>query len=203
MTAPRTAQRDADASTQRPGPTGEARAAAISGRRASAVGEDPHRLVRLEGRQDQRPAEPGRHAAARPVGVDGRARRATIACSTDETCSMRRRTGVVGRSRPGRGPAASAAVPTDSRGTTTRPDVERRVVDARSRRGPRGSRTATRSRRSSNVAQRRTASELRGGSGGRRAGGGRRPRTRPRRRSGRGPGRSAAARRRAPAPRRR
>ena len=82
--------------------------------------------------------------------------------------------------------ATSAAVPTDSRGTTTSPTSSAAVVD-----GDGVEALADLERRPARGRPRTTPSRRRrgpgAGSGGRRAGDGRRPRTRPRRRSGRGP----------------
>ena len=83
-------------------------------------GQDAHRLVLLEGRQDQRPARARRSSSAAPAGP-GDGTPSTIACSTDETCSMSRRTGVSGAVPAGTRSGASPAVPTDSRGMTTSP----------------------------------------------------------------------------------
>ena len=90
------------------------------GRVPPALGEEPHRLGGLEGGEDERPAEAGaqdrrrarvhrRHAAGRSRG-----RRRSAA---------RRAAGPASRaaSRRARGPAISAAVPADSRVTTTSP----------------------------------------------------------------------------------
>ena len=58
-----------------------------------------HRRVRLEGRHDQRPAQARRSAAAgRPAPIPGTP--ATVACSTADSWSTRRRMGVSG-GRPG------------------------------------------------------------------------------------------------------
>ena len=68
-------------------------------RRAGAArrppAEEAHRLRLLERGQDERPAAAGGDPD-RPVRRRPRARPRTIACSTDETCSTRRRVGVVG-----------------------------------------------------------------------------------------------------------
>ena len=118
----------------------------------------------------------------------------TIACSTDETCSTRRRTGVVGR-RPG-GHAVRRrrrrSRPTRA-GTTTRPASSASASTAIASRPSRTS-NGTRSRRSSIARQPRPSLQPGGGSAAGRAGDGRRPRTRPRRRRGRRSARSAPAR---------
>ena len=75
-------------------PTRQAVATLI--RAATALGQDPHGLVGLEGGQHERAGRARPTCAARPprrgVGTPS-----TMACSTEETWSTRRRTGVVGR----------------------------------------------------------------------------------------------------------
>ena len=95
--------------------------AATSGRRGASGRQDAHRLVALEGREDQRAARARRSSGRDPVAGSSVGTPATVACSTDETCSIRSRSGVVGGVPAGTRSGASAAVPTDSRGTTTRP----------------------------------------------------------------------------------
>ena len=85
-----------------------------------------------------------------------------MACSTDETCSTRRRTGVVGAVPAGTRSGDVRGGPDRLARDDDEPGVERGVVDRRSRRGPRGPRT-TRSRRSSNDDPRAVGPELEAG----------------------------------------
>ena len=95
---------------------------------ALAPGEHAHRLVGLERGQDQRPAEAGRHARLdRRRRGSGRRARWRVRSTTPARSS--RRTGAVGAVPAGTRSATSAAVPTDSRGTTDQAGVERCVVD--------------------------------------------------------------------------
>ena len=150
----------------------------------SAAGEDAHRLVRLEGASGSagRPSPAVIRGApvrveARDAEDDGVLDRGDL---LDAQPDRRRRAASPAGTRSG----TSAAVPTDSRGTTTSPSSSASSSTA----------IASRPSRTSNgdalaaVLDRPASRRRRGpgaGSGGGRAGGGRRPRTRPRRRSGR------------------
>ena len=125
------------------------KAIATSGRRVAA-GQDAHRLggsrvVSTSGRPS--PAVIGR--AAGPS--DGHAEDHRHA-RRPRPARPATRTGVAGRSRPAPGRARSAAVPTDSRGTTTSPSSRAAVVD-RDRLEPLADLERHRSRPSSNVGQ--------------------------------------------------
>ena len=146
-TAPTSAQARPALTSARP-PAREATASA--GRRDSPAGQDSHRLRPFQRGQDERPAEAGRHRrrpAGSRVGTP-----TTIACSTDETWSIRSRAGVAVGVPAGTRSVMSAAVPSDSRTTTTSPPSSAESSTAMASR-PSWISNGTRSRRSSRSVQ--------------------------------------------------
>ena len=180
-------------------PTAIAMAASNGRRGASAartrIASSRSRVVRMSGRP--------RPAVMRTVPSAGSTAGtpATIACSTDDTCSIRSRSGVDRRRAGGdavRGVGDRADRLPRQRRRARRPGRADRWRSRRAPRAPRSRRPRAARRSSPATAAPRAGS----GPDAAPAVDGRRPRTRPRRRSGPGSRRSAAARRRAPAPRR-
>ena len=108
------------------------------GQDPSAVvpGKQAHRRWRVERGDDQRPAEARRSASARWRRWTGCPH--TVACSTAESCSIVRRAGRSAGRSAGRASTRSCgrslAIPSASRGITTRPSLDRCLVDGDQRR---------------------------------------------------------------------